>query len=120
MSDQVSKEPQFMYDQRTQNVHGAQINVAGDQHIHLSSLQPVENFQIVRQAYFDYLIRLYAQHVIQGFSPRISGRDVSLPLAKIFLPLKAIEGRPVLAEYAEEDLMRQSIGAMGEIGRAHV
>lgn len=104
-----------MFNQSQQNVHGAQINVAGDQHIHISATSSLEDIPATRQAYFDYLIHYYGQHVIQGFSPRISGRDVSLPLSKIFLPLKAIEGRPVLAEYAEEDLMRQAIGASGEL-----
>lgn len=115
MNNQPSPQPGAAYEQHGQTIYGAQINIAGDQHIHLLSSQLVEDFQAVRQGYFTYLSHLYANHVIHGFSPRISGRDVSLPLAKIFLPLKAIEGRPILAEYAEEDLMRLSLGPMGEL-----
>ncbi|MCL4298461.1 MAG: HEAT repeat domain-containing protein [Anaerolineae bacterium] len=80
----------------------------------------VEDFSAIRQAYFDYLVLEYKDHVIRGFSPRVSGRDVSLPLAKVFLPLQAIEGRPALAEYAEEDLLRQAtVGTTGELDRQH-
>lgn len=75
-----------------------------------------EDLRAIQQEYFDYLIREYKDHVIRGFSPRVSGRDVSLPLAKIFLPLQAVEGRPALAEYAEEDLFRQTVtGGIGEL-----
>ncbi|MGB0384893.1 MAG: HEAT repeat domain-containing protein [Ardenticatenaceae bacterium] len=81
-----------------------------------NTARPVVDLSGLRQEYFDYLIREHKDHVIRGFSPRVSGRDVSLPLAKIFLPLEAIEGRPALAEYAEEDMLRQAIsGSMGEL-----
>ncbi len=77
---------------------------------------PVEDLHEIAQEYRESLIREYKDHVIRGFSPRIGGRDVSLPLAKIFLPLEAIEGRPALAQYAEEDIYRQMAGsAMGEL-----
>ena len=69
---------------------------------------PVEDFGLIRQAYFDYLIKELKDHTIRGIAPQVGGRVISLPLAKIFLPLQAVEGRPALAEYAEEDLLRQA------------
>ena len=68
-----------------------------------------QDFSAIRQEYCDYLIKELKDHTIRGFAPQVGGRVISLPLAKIFLPLQAIEGRPALAEYAEEDLMRQTI-----------
>ncbi|MCP4697132.1 MAG: NACHT domain-containing protein [Gammaproteobacteria bacterium] len=64
----------------------------------------------LRARYLQYLIKAYRDHTIRGFAPRVSGRDVSLPLAKVFLPLQAVEGRPALTEYAEQDLQRQAAG----------
>ncbi len=58
----------------------------------------------------DYRLHLadeLREHVLRGFAPQVGGRVLSLPLAKIFLPLRALEGRPALAEYAAEDLRRQ-------------
>lgn len=79
-----------------------------------NTARSVQNLNGLGQAYRAYLIRMYKDHVIRGFSPRIGGRDVSLPLSKIFLPLEAIEGRPALAEYAEADLFRGGM-TMGEL-----
>jgi DNA-binding transcriptional ArsR family regulator len=69
---------------------------------------PFEDFNSIRQAYRDYLIKELKDHIIRGFAPQVGGKVLSLPLAKIFLPLQAVEGRPALAEYAEEDLLRQA------------
>jgi HEAT repeat protein len=65
----------------------------------------------VRRDYRLYLADELSQHVLRGFAPQVGGRVISLPLAKIFLPLRAIEGRPALAEYAEEDLSWQQAAA---------
>ncbi|GEM_PF-6938100 len=79
-------------------------------------IQPVEDVTAVQQEYRDYLVKEFKDHVIRGFAPQVGGRVISLPLAKIFLPLQAIEGRPALAEYADEDLRRQATGeVMGEL-----
>lgn len=73
--------------------------------------KPVEDFESIRNEYFSYLARKLEAHTIRGFSPQVGGGNViSLPLSKIFVPLKAVEGRPPLAEYAEEDLLRQAVG----------
>ena len=53
------------------------------------------------------MVKELKDHILRGFAPQIGGKVLSLPLAKIFLPLQAIEGRPALAEYAEEDLQHQ-------------
>jgi len=75
-----------------------------------------EDFTQVRQAYHEYLIRELKDHTIRGFAPQVSGRVLSLPISQIFLPLQAVEGRPALAEYAEEDLRRQAASeVMGEL-----
>ena len=84
--------------------------------IKANTAKPTEDINTAQQEYLDFLVRKYKDHVIRGFSPRVSGRDVSLPLEKIFLPLQAIEGRPAVAEYAEEDLGRQFISSgMGDL-----
>ncbi|MEE8586101.1 MAG: hypothetical protein V3T83_14755, partial [Acidobacteriota bacterium] len=57
-----------------------------------------------RRDYRLYLMDELRQHQLRGFAPQIGGRVLSLPLAKVFLPLRAVEGRPALAQYAEEDL----------------
>ena len=57
--------------------------------------------------YRSYLIAEYKDHIIRGFAPQVGGRVLALPLSEIFLPLQAIEGRPAVAQYAEEDLRRQ-------------
>lgn len=75
--------------------------------------KPVEDFDSIRKEYFNYLARNLEAHTIRGFSPQVGGGNViSLPLSRIFVPLKAVEGRPPLAEYAEEDLLRQAVGEM--------
>ncbi|MBI5715756.1 MAG: HEAT repeat domain-containing protein, partial [Chloroflexi bacterium] len=77
---------------------------------------PVEDFTRVSREYRETLVQELKNHVIRGFSPHVSGRVLSLPLDKIFLPLQAVEGRPALAEYAEEDLRRQAMHeTMGEL-----
>ncbi|MEM7532411.1 MAG: HEAT repeat domain-containing protein [Chloroflexota bacterium] len=59
--------------------------------------------------YREFLQNELGAHTIRGFSPQVGGGNViSLPLSKIFLPLRAAEGRPALAEYAEGDLLRQT------------
>ena len=56
-------------------------------------------------------------HIIRGFAPQVGGKVLSLPLSEVFLPLQALEGRPALAEYAEEDLRRQAASELpGELG----
>ena len=70
----------------------------------------------VRQEYCEYLIRELKDHTIRGFAPQVGSRVLSLPISQIFLPLQAVEGRPALAEYAEEDLLRQAASeALGEL-----
>ncbi|MCP4616799.1 MAG: hypothetical protein GY844_10195, partial [Bradyrhizobium sp.] len=54
----------------------------------------------VRRDYLLHLVDALRDHLIRGFAPQVGGRVISLPLAKIFLPLEAVEGPPVLAEYA--------------------
>ena len=61
----------------------------------------------LRENYYQYLIEELKDHTIRGFAPQVGGRVLSLPLAKIFLPLEAVEGRPALSEYAEQDLRKQ-------------
>lgn len=73
-----------------------------------------EDFDKYQQAYFDYLIAEFKDHIIRGFAPQVSGRVLSLPLEKVFLPLQAVEGRPALAEYAEQDLRRQAAQEVGK------
>ncbi len=68
----------------------------------------------ILEDYLDYLVNNYKYHTIRGFAPRVGGRDVSLPLAKVFMPLHAVEGRPALTEYAEQDLRRQLAGEFWE------
>ena len=73
------------------------------------------DYNATRQAYYGYLINEYKDHTIRGFAPQVGSRVLSLPLAKIFLPLQAVEGRPALAEYAEDDLrqaLRETISEM--------
>ncbi len=65
----------------------------------------------LRRDYRLYLMDELREHVLRGFAPQVSGRVLSLPLAKIFLPLSAVGGRPALAEYAEEDLHWQERAA---------
>ncbi len=67
----------------------------------------VDNLVELDKEYREYLVKELKDHILRGFAPQIGGKVLSLPLAKIFLPLQAIEGRPALAEYAEEDLQRQ-------------
>jgi HEAT repeat protein len=62
----------------------------------------------LRRDYCLYLIDELREHVLRGFAPQVGGRVLSLPLREIFLPLQAVEGRPAVAEYAEEDLRRQA------------
>ncbi len=57
--------------------------------------------------YRQQLVDELHEHVLGGFAPQVGGRVLSLPLSKLFLPLRAVEGRPALAEYAEDDLRRQ-------------
>lgn len=80
------------------------------------SSQVAEDLSRVRQAYYDYLQNELKDHIIRGFAPQVSGRVLSLPISEIFLPLQAVEGRPALSEYAEEELQRQTLAeAMGEL-----
>ena len=72
------------------------------------STEPAEGLDQVREAYFEYLKKDLKDHVIRGFTPQVSGQVLSLPISEIFLPLQAVEGRPALAEYAEEDLRLQA------------
>ena len=58
----------------------------------------------VRRDYRMHLVDELREHMLGGFAPQVGGRVLSLPLSKVFLPLRAVEGRPALAEYAEEDL----------------
>jgi HEAT repeat protein len=95
-------------------------NAAKDKGIRL--LEPAdlgvvdEDFDVVSQEYCEYLVKEYEHHIIRGFSPQVSGRVLSLPISEIFLPLQAVEGRPALAEYAEEDLRLQAAReVMGEL-----
>ena len=79
-------------------------------------LESSEEFSKVRQEYCEYLIRELKDHTIRGFAPQVGSRVLSLPISQIFLPLQAVEGRPALAEYAEEDLLRQAASeALGEL-----
>jgi hypothetical protein len=73
-----------------------------------NTTQPVEDSAQVAAEYRDYLIGELKDHTIRGFAPQVGGRVLSLPLSRIFLPLEAVQGRPALAEYAEQDLMRQA------------
>ncbi|MEZ4709074.1 MAG: hypothetical protein R3A44_17840 [Caldilineaceae bacterium] len=68
-----------------------------------------DDFTAIKQEYLAYLVNEYKDLTIRGFAPQVGSRVVSLSLAKVFLPLQAIEGRPALAEYAEEDLRRQAL-----------
>ena len=80
------------------------------------ALDPSAEFSKVRQEYYEYLIQELKDHTIRGFAPQVGGRVLSLPISQIFLPLRAVEGRPALAEYAEEDLLRQAASeALGEL-----
>lgn len=74
-----------------------------------NTAHPVEDYSADERDYRRYLIEELKDHTIRGFSPQVGTRVVSLPLAKIFLPLQAIEGRPALAEYAEKDLLQQAL-----------
>jgi hypothetical protein len=69
----------------------------------------IEDFAQARQAYLDSIVHDLKDHTIRGFSPQVGSRVLSLSLAEIFLPLQAVERRPALAEYAEEDLLRQAV-----------
>jgi HEAT repeat protein len=80
------------------------VNNAAAQHANVD-----ENFEQTQAEYFQYLINDLRDHTLRGFAPQVSGKVLSLPLSKIFLPLQAVEGRPALAEYAEEDLRRQAM-----------
>lgn len=87
----------------------------GIERIAANTAKQMEDFDAIRKEYFSYLARELSAHTIRGFAPQVGGRRViSLPLAKIFVPLRAVEGRPTLAEYAEEDLFRQ---AANEVNR---
>ena len=65
--------------------------------------------EVTRIAYLEALVNELQEHTIRGFAPQVGGRVLSLPLAKIFLPLQAQEGRPALSRYAEEDVLFQTI-----------
>jgi len=73
----------------------------------------------VRRDYRLHLVDALRDHLIRGFAPQVGGRVISLPLAKIFLPLQAVEGRPALAEYAEQDLHRGSGETPDELSWRH-
>jgi len=66
-------------------------------------------FEKTKQEYLKYLVQQLKDHTLRGFAPQVGGRALSLPLSEIFLPLQAVEGRPALAEYAEQDLRRQAV-----------
>jgi DNA replication protein DnaC len=92
------------------------------QHAMLDSLEaiaaslahPVEDVSAVRRDYHAYLVDDLKYHTIRGIAPYVHGQVVSVPLAKVFLPLQAVEGRPALAEYAEEDLLRQAASEVAQ------
>ena len=88
-----------------QTAQGIKEMVAMQKHKNTESTDDADK---TRRAYFEYLIAELKDHIIRGFAPQVSGRVLSLPLSKIFLPLQAVEGRPALAEYAEQDLRRQA------------
>src|SRR5262249_23920127 len=91
-------------------VHNACKLVAGTQQekqLLAISQQLGVDAEVVRQQYRAALVDELKDHTSRGFAPWVGGKVLSLPLAKILLPLQAIEGRPALAEYAEEDLRRQ-------------
>ena len=74
-----------------------------------SDITPEDLAQVANE-YRNFMIAELKDHTIRGFAPQVGGRVISLPLADVFLPLEAIEGRPALAEYAEADLLRQAAG----------
>ncbi len=74
---------------------------------------PEEDWEVIGQEYRNYLVSELKDHIIRGFAPQVDNSVLSLPLAKIFLPLQALEGRPALAEYADEDLRRQIASEFG-------
>ncbi|MCP4658191.1 MAG: NACHT domain-containing protein, partial [bacterium] len=71
----------------------------------------------VRRDYRLHLADELREHVLRGFAPQVGGRVLSLPLAKIFLPLKALEGRPPLAEYADDLRRPEPEAERDELGR---
>ena len=71
-------------------------------------VQPEPDYARLRSEYFQYLVNDLKEHTLRGYAPQVGGRVLSLPLSKIFLPLEAVEGRPALAEYAEQDLRRMA------------
>ena len=80
-----------------------------------NTAQPIKNVSSVHFEYLNYIIAQYKDHVIRGFAPQVAGRVLSLPLKDIFLPLQSVEGRPALAEYAEEDLRRTAAETSEEL-----
>ena len=111
-----------VFDQGKQQVD-QQVNVVGDAHIHLSkaergevglALEQPDVYEEVRRGYMDALVQQHRLLRMHGIAPRVGGRELSLPLAKVFIPLRAAEGRPTLSRYAEEYLQRQ---VMDEVRR---
>jgi HEAT repeat protein len=74
----------------------------------IASQVPDIDWNAIDKEYRDYLRKKLEYHKIRGFSPRFYRQIQDLPLAKIFLPLQIREGRPALAEYAEEELRPQT------------
>jgi energy-coupling factor transporter ATP-binding protein EcfA2 len=62
----------------------------------------------MRREYLAYLRDRYQFLDLKGFSPRVSGRIISLRLTEIFTDLQLEEGRPYVSEYAEDDLAMMS------------
>lgn len=80
--------------------------------ISANTAHPVEETFQLQSKYLAYLVDELKELTLRGFAPQVSGKVLSLPLADIFLPLQATEGRPALASYAEEDLHRQTETAL--------
>ncbi|MBN1659468.1 MAG: HEAT repeat domain-containing protein [Anaerolineae bacterium] len=69
-----------------------------------AKLKDVEpDWDRIRRQYYRYLAKELKEHLIRGFAPQVGGKLLSLPISRIFMPLSAVEGRPALAQYSEED-----------------
>lgn len=62
----------------------------------------------MRTEYLSYLRDRYQFLDLKGFSPRISGRVLSLRLTEVFTDVHLEEGRPYISEFAEDELATMS------------
>jgi len=125
--EQLLREPTFShlreYSQLAtsrQQVNLQQTMVEHLEAIRTNTAHPIDAIPQLQSEYLAYLIDEIKELTLRGFAPQVSGKVLSLPLADVFLPLQATEGRPALATYAQEDLRHQAeLVLMSEIDQQH-